>query len=57
LRRGSAAPPARVEADTSDAKFLEESDVFREVSVVHEREQAYHTKAQLAATQSQARFN
>ena len=31
-----AAPPAGVEADARHAKFLEESEVFREVSVVHD---------------------
>ena len=30
-----ATPPARVEAETGDAEFLEESEVFREVCVVH----------------------
>ncbi len=37
LRRRGTTPPARVEADASDAKFLKKSEVFREVSVVHER--------------------
>ena len=55
LRRGTgisrAPPPARVEAETGDAEFLEESEVFREVCVIHVRAKSGSKRTTLALLQ------
>ena len=46
-----ATPPARVEAETGDAEFLEESEVFREVCVIHVRATSGSKRTTLALLQ------